>query len=140
MPRNYILADIKEILESLGYTNIYTNQVTNQTSQESALYDSIYLIEQNSSTDFSNISNLEFDLYLRRQDPEVAENVARAIYHSLHGRRENIDTVANGYSKINLIQAISRPRVYSTLASGANVVEYIIKFRVQWIDGDFDNL
>ena len=140
MPKNYLLADIKELLESLGYSNIYTNKITNQTSQESSLYESIYLLEQDSTTDFSNISNLDFDLYIRRADPEIAETDARAVYHALHGRRENVDTVANGYSKINLIQALTRPKVYSTIASGSNVVEYIIKFRIQWIDSDFDNI
>lgn len=140
---NYILADVREILVENGYASdrILTNQVIEQTNTESGMQDLIILVEESGSQPImGNVASSDFALYLRRQDPETAETDIRDIYHLLHGRRGNTNTVANSYSKINIIQALTRPYVYSVETTGGNMLEYVIKFRVQYVDTDFDNI
>jgi len=139
---DYVLANIREMLIAQGYSQsiIITNQVIMQTSNNSSLQNAIFLIEESSQPILSNNSFLDFALYLRNSDPQTAETQILDIYHYLHGKRGNVGTVANNKVKINLVQALSRPYVYSLNTTGANLVEYVIKFRVQYIDTDFDNI
>lgn len=141
MALNFILKDIKSILVAYGYNadEIILQTIGAQTSENTSLQSSIFIIADPTNGNYSNYQVQDISLYIRRPNPDDVNIVAEDIYHKLHGRRGGAGTVANNFNKILLIQAISKPFAYSTTTSGSNTTEYVIKFRVQYIDTGFDN-
>lgn len=141
MALKHILKSVKNILVAEGYAS---DQIILQNikpeSKESSLSSAIFIIEESSTPILSNLQFADIAIYIRRPSAEDGNIVAQDIYHKLHGRRGNSGTVTNNNAKINIITALTRPYAYSTITTGSNMVEYQIKFRVQYIDTDFDNI
>jgi len=141
MTLNFLLSDIRQILINYDYRSdeIILQTVGQQTSLATSLQNAIYIIEESNMPSVSNLQFSDIAIYVRRPNPESANTVAQDIYHKLHGRRGNAGVVSAGFAKINIIEALSKPYAFSTNTTGANTTEYVIKFRVQYIDTDFAN-
>ena len=128
------------MIESFGYSDIILQTIGQQTSLETSLQSAIFIIEESNLPILSNLQYSDIAIYIRRPDPEQANTVSQDLFHKLHGRRGNVGTVSTDHAKINLITALTKPFAYSTITTGSNMTEYVIKVRIEYIDTDFDNI
>lgn len=82
---NYPLKDIKTILEVQGYTNIYIDmRITAENN--TAIGESILLCNEGGNNEAGELlEDVDFALYVRRQDPEQARIISRQIFNFLSG-------------------------------------------------------
>lgn len=141
MALNFILKDIKSILVNAGYSGgeIILQTANYQTSQNTSLQNAIFLISESSPVSMDSYISTDFALYVRRPDPEQANTVSQDIYHTLHQKRGNVGLVSANYAKLDLIMALTQPYPYSVITTGGNVTEFVTKYRVNYIDTDFEN-
>jgi len=142
MALNYILKDIKTMLVNQGFTadDIVISTVIEQPTDDTSLQNAIFLIPESTQANVSNYQTFDFALYLRRADVETANTDSRTIFEYLNGKRGNIGLVSAGYAKILWIEVKAQPYTYSVRTTGGNLTEIAMKFTINYINTDFDNI
>ena len=140
MALNYILEDIRQLLLNMGYpaSEVILQNVIADPNQYSSLQNAIFIMEDSSPVSMDANIITDFSIYVRRKTVKQGQIVSNNIYHKLHQKRGNIDEVSEGNAKINLIQALSRPIPYSASTTGAKLMEFATRYRVTYIDTDFE--
>lgn len=137
-----MLENIKELLNTdlaIPNNEIIIDQIIENVDLDSGMQDLVALIPESSVPGFSPSTILDFSLYVRGGDPDVTAARVKTIYQYLHGHRGNAGTVAQGYNKLNLIEALSTPYTYSLTANGGDLYESVTKYRIHYVENNFDN-
>lgn len=130
------------MLVNQGYNSneIIISTIVEQPTDDTSLQSSIFLIPESTDSEVSNLQQQDFALYLRRPSPEQANTDSKKIFHYLNGKRGNVGTVAQGYAKLLWIDCKAKPYTYSVKTTGGNLTEVVMKFTINYIDTDFDNI
>lgn len=139
MPFNYPLENVREMLLAQNLENIYIDNIVEDPEKNISVQSAIFLIPETSTPTLTNLQTLDFSCYVRNSNIDTAFEQSWQIWHYLHNKRGNFNTVANNYLKITLIEGITSPYQFSTTSTGANFNEYITRLRIHYIDTNFDN-
>jgi hypothetical protein len=131
---NYYLNDIKSLLTTEGYTNIFINRLQD-TSTSTSLENAIFLMAEGGNNDGTQIEyTRDFTIYVRRTTQSASETDANAIWKYLNYFTGGV----TGANTVNIKRITTRNSPYPyTVDNSTNINEFIITMTAHIIDSDF---
>jgi hypothetical protein len=132
----YYLDDIKSLLVSQGYDNIYIDYLIEKPAENTALGESILLYAQGGVSNTNTpLESRDFAIYVRRKKSLVAQTIAEAVYQYLDSYQGGI--TGGTHSKIRRIITRQSPMPFPT---SSKLREYVMTFTAEISNKDRVNI